>query len=99
MRFKVVRTEAVTDFDTKAEYSSVTWMNGKYKIGVELRLWEDKVYVGRCEMLPGAQIRFTGLCPPLRLFWARPEVLKAFLEEFISPAKAASANITSLPEA
>lgn len=100
MRFKVVRTEAVTDFESKAEYISVTWMNGKYNVGVELRLWENKAYVGRCEMLPGGQVRFTGLCPPMRLFWSRPEILKAFLEEVISPAKAAaSMKAVSLPEA
>lgn len=80
------------------EQTSVLYVNHKYGIGVEVFEEECKVVVSKVQITQGGGINISPMCVPCRLWYNRPEFLKAFLQEIIEPAKANN-SIQQLPEA
>ena len=78
--------------------TAALYVNHKHSIGVEIFEEECKVVVSKVQISVNGSINIQPLCMPLRLWFNRPEFLRAFLQEIIEPSKA-NGTIQSLPEA
>ncbi len=97
MHFNVSREQKMF-LPNGATQSSVLLVNRKMLVGVEIFEEECKVMPCKVQETPGGAYNPVPLAVPNRLFFNRPEILKAFLMEVVEPAKA-NAAIKALPEA
>lgn len=97
MKFDVVREETLY-LENGATQTSMLFVNRKKLVGVQIFEEECKVMPCKVQETSGGAYNPIPLAVPSRLFFNRPEMLKAFLMEVVSPEKA-NAAIKALPEA
>lgn len=98
LNFVVILEKRVTVAETGAVHTSELWYNKKFNLGVELHPEHSKVVVTACRQNNNGAIEQNPICMPCRLFWNKPAILRAFLEETVNPSQAHK-TITGLPEA
>jgi len=97
MKFDVVREETLY-LQNGGTQTSMLFVNRKMQVGVQIFEEECRVMPCKVQETPGGAYNPVPLAVPNRLFFNRPEILKAFLMEVVEPAKA-NAAIKALPEA